>query len=30
MDPEKEEGRLPAAIEDKVIDALVAWLKETK
>ena len=30
MDPEKEEGRLPAAIEDKIIDALVAWLKETK
>lgn len=30
MDPETEEGRLPAVLEDKIIDALVAWLKETK
>ena len=29
MDPEKEEGRLPAEIEDKIIDALVAWIRET-
>lgn len=29
MDPEKDEGLLPDAIEDKIIDALVAWLKET-
>ena len=28
MDPEKDEGLLPDAIEDKIIDALVAWLKE--
>ena len=27
-DPEKDEGLLPDAIEDKIIDALVAWLKE--
>ena len=30
MDPEKDEGMLPDAIEDKIIDALVSWLKETK
>lgn len=28
MDPDKDEGLLPDAIEDKIIDALVAWLKE--
>lgn len=28
MDPDKDEGLLPEAIEDKIIDALVAWLKE--
>ena len=28
-DPEKDEGLLPDAIEDKIIDALVSWLKET-
>ena len=28
MDPEKDEGLLPDTIEDKIIDALVAWLKE--
>lgn len=28
MDPEKDEGLLPDDIEDKIIDALVAWLKE--
>ena len=27
MDPEKDEGLLPDVIEDKIIDALVAWLK---
>lgn len=26
-DPEKDEGLLPDAIEDKIIDALAAWLK---
>jgi hypothetical protein len=29
IDPEKDEGLFPDAIEDKIIDALVAWLKET-
>ena len=29
MDPEKDEGLLPDAIEDKLIDALVSWLKRT-
>ena len=29
IDPEKDEGLLPDAIEDKIIDALVSWLKET-
>ena len=28
-DPEKDEGLLPDAIEDRIIDALVAWLKHT-
>ena len=28
-DPEKDEGMLPDVIEDKIIDALVAWLKGT-
>ena len=28
-DPDKDEGLLPNAIEDKIIDALVAWLKQT-
>ena len=28
-DPEKDEGVLPDVIEDKIIDALVAWLKQT-
>ena len=28
MDPEKDEGLIPDAIEDKIIDALVAWLRE--
>jgi hypothetical protein len=28
-DPDKDEGLLPDAIEDKIIDALVAWLKQT-
>ena len=28
-DPEKDEGLLPDVIEDKIIDALVAWLKGT-
>lgn len=28
-DPEKDEGLLPDAIEDKIIDALVSWMKET-
>lgn len=28
-DPEKDEGLLPDVIEDKIIDALVAWLKQT-
>lgn len=28
MDPDKDEGMLPDVIEDKIIDALVAWLKE--
>ena len=28
-DPEKDEGLLPDAIEDKIIDALVGWLKQT-
>jgi len=27
-DPDKDEGLLPDVIEDKIIDALVAWLKE--
>ena len=27
-DPEKDEGLLPDAIEDKIIDAFAAWLKE--
>jgi hypothetical protein len=26
-DPEKDEGLLPDVIEDKIIDALAAWLK---
>ena len=26
-DPDKDEGLIPDAIEDKIIDALVAWLK---
>lgn len=28
-DPEKDEGLLPDVIEDKILDALVAWLKKT-
>jgi hypothetical protein len=28
-DPEKDEGLLPDAIEDKIIDALAGWLKQT-
>ena len=28
MDPEKDEGLIPDAIEDKIIDAFAAWLKE--
>ena len=28
-DPEKDEGMFPDAIEDKLIDALVVWLKQT-
>jgi len=28
-DPEKDEGLLPDAIEDNIIDAIVAWLKQT-
>ena len=28
MDPDKDEGLLPDAIEDKIIDALVAWMRE--
>ena len=28
MDPDKDEGLLPDAIEDKIIDALVSWLRE--
>lgn len=28
LDPNKDEGMLPDALEDKIIDALVAWLKE--
>jgi len=28
-DPDKDEGLLPDAIEDKIIDALASWLKET-
>ncbi len=27
MDPEKDEGLIPDAIEDKIIDAFVAWLR---
>ena len=27
MDPDKDEGMLPDVIEDKIIDALVSWLK---
>ena len=27
MDPEKDEGLIPDAIEDKIIDAVVAWLR---
>ena len=27
MDPEKDEGLLPDALEDKIIDAFVAWLR---
>jgi hypothetical protein len=26
-DPEKDEGLLPDVIEDKIIDAIAAWLK---
>jgi hypothetical protein len=29
MDPNRDEGLLPDAIEDRIIDALVAWIKET-
>lgn len=28
MDPEKDEGLIPDVIEDKIIDAFAAWLKE--
>lgn len=28
-DPEKDEGLLPDAIEDKIIDAIAGWLKQT-
>lgn len=28
-DPDKDEGLLPDVIEDKIIDAIVAWLKQT-
>lgn len=28
MDPEKDEGLLPDVIEDKIIDAVAAWLRE--
>lgn len=28
-DPEKDEGLIPDAIEDRIIDALVSWLKES-
>lgn len=29
MDPDRDEGLLPDAIEDRIIDALVAWIRET-
>ena len=29
MDPGRDEGLIPDAIEDRIIDALVAWIRET-